>query len=453
MHMKAPIDEQILEFTFPRFQRFVLNNGLTLIVVEHHELPEVNFRMGIKVGTKYVPEPFSGAAELISELLKKGSENYTYQELVEKIDFIGAALETTVSEDFFYVLGKFLVEHFEIAMELLREVVCTPQFPEEELDKERARMIANLQNERSSPHHLAQRQMDKRLYHPHPYSFHKTEATLQSITRDLLVQIHQKYFTPENSVLVITGDITPDDARVMVEKYLGNWERKAAPSEQFPRPDKPQKRIIHLIHRPDSEQVTVSIGVPAFPQNHPDFIPAQVANYILGGGSSGRLFQNLREKKGYTYGAYSALELLQDAGSWLCEADVRTEVVDKALELFLEELSRLRDELVEENELKVAHRYLIGSFPLKNETPHSIASLILKQQLYHLPEDFWNTYTQSIGEVDRESIRRIAQQYIDVDRLQMVVVGDGRQIVKQMEPFGELKLFDVHENELSLSKL
>lgn len=443
-----PIDENILPFTFPAMQEYRLQNGLNMIVIERPELPEVFFRMGIDFGEKHDPPESPGAVELMSHLLKKGTRTRTYHDFVEQIDFLGGFLDSSSSDDFFYVIGKFLKEHLSIGLELMSDMLLNAAFPEEEVEKERRKMIAELQNEQSSPGYLAHRQMDRALYSPHPYATFKTAESINRITREQLFRLYQRFLSPERSYLVIAGDVTGQEALEAVEGYLTNWKPQRQPPETFPIPEPVSSRAVYLIDRPASEQVAVLCGTQLFPRAHPDYIPAKVANHILGGGSSGRLFLNLREDKGYTYGAYSSLDLFKESGGWICSAEVRPEVVDKSIELIFEEIQRLADEPVSEAELKAAQRYMIGVFPLKNETPASMASLSLSLKLYNLPGNYWNDYLRAIGNVTAEDVQRVARQYLRMEQCVITVVGDARQLKSQLRPFGELQVFDVNGERL-----
>ena len=221
------------------------------------------------------------------------------------------------------------------------------------------------------------------------------------------------------------------------------------PVEEFGKPEVAEQPLIHLVHRPKSQQANILMGNLLFPRNHPEFEKMVVMNKILGGSGSGRLFMNLREDKGYTYGAYSTLSVYRETGSFLANAEVRTEVTIPSIQAFHEEFKKIKETLVSSEELENAKRYLRGIFPLQNETPSSIAALALRQQLYGLGEDYWNRYISRIGEVTSEGIRQVANEYIREERMNTVVVGDADQLQQSLENLGEVMVYDLEDSRIN----
>lgn len=443
MKQKPPIDDHLLHYKFPPVKEAKLSNGLTLLVIERRELPEVYFRLGIELGEKHDPPEKKGAVEMISQLLKKGAGDRSYREIADAIDFVGGSLECSTSADFFYLHGSFLKEYWQVGLELASDMVIQPAFSPEELEKERTKMLADLENEKSSPGFLAQRQMGVALYHPHPYAGHKTAESISKITRQTLVDLHRRYFAPAAACLAVAGDISFSEALEQAERYFAAWQNRKSAPEEFPAPSNLANQVIYVVDRPGSEQVTITLGNRLFPTSHPDYEKAIVANKILGGGASGRLFLSLREQKGYTYGAGSSLELFKESGGWIASAEVRPEVTDKALEGFFEEFEKLAFAPLPETELRNAKRYLIGVFPLRNETPASIASLALRQKLYGLPEDYWNQYLVKIDAVRAEDVQALARNYLGQTQLAIVLVGEARQIAPKLKPFREVEILNL----------
>jgi predicted Zn-dependent peptidase len=390
-----------------------------------------------------------GLGQLLALTQKKGTEQYSYQDLTEKIEQVGGEIETMINEDFLVVYGEFLKEHIESGMNLFREICLKPTFPQEELEKERYKQLADLENEKSSPDFLAHRRIEKAIFSPHPYSFYKTADSLKAIDRLNLEDIHERYFAPENAVLILAGDISWDEAVILVNKYFSEWTIEFFPTEEFGKPEVAEKPLIHLVHRPNSQQANIVMGNLLFPRNHPEFEKMVVMNKILGGSGSGRLFMNLREDKGYTYGAYSTLSVYRETGSFLANAEVRTEVTIPSLQAFHEEFQKLKETLVSSEELENAKRYLRGIFPLQNETPSSIAALALRQQLYGLGEDYWNLYISRIGEVTSEDVRQVANDYIREERMMTVVVGDADKLRQSLMDFGEVVVYDLEDNRIN----
>ncbi len=446
MKQFPPIDDQLLEYKFPAVIEDKLENGLTVLTVEDHRLPKIYFRMGVCFGEKNDPAASEGAAQLISQLIRKGTRSRSYRQIVEEIESAGGSLHAAVSSDFFYIYGDFLDEHFGTGLELLDEIVQHPTLPPDEFQKEQHKLIANLENQKSSPDFLAHRRMNAALFQPHPYARTYSQKSIERISRELLMELHRRYFTPGNAYLVLAGDVSRDAGLKLAQKFLSGWDGEGPAGTDFPVPAKPGRRAVHLVNRPGSAQSNIQLGNLLFPRNHPDYIPVTVMNKILGGGASGRLFLNLREEKGYTYGAYSNPSAYLEAGGWTAGAEVRTEVTGKALEAFFEEFEKIRSEKVTEEELRNARRYLIGVFPLQNETPAAVAGQILTRKLYRLPEDYWNRYPHEVQKVSAEMVQEMARRYILPDKMRVVVVGDAEKIQPELEQFGPVKIFDLDDN-------
>jgi zinc protease len=450
--VKPPIDAHLLEFHFPGVQQDRLNNGLTVLLIKRCSLPKVYIRLGIDGGTKYESPDKAGLMQLLASAIKKGTNTRSYREIIDSIEQIGGELDTAVNEDFFVISAEFLKEHLETGLEILRDLILQPSFPEQEVEKERLRQIADLENEKSSPEYLAGRRMDKGLYSPHPYHIHRTLASMKNITREDLFRMQRRQFYPAGAFLVLAGDISDDKMIDRVERYFKEWSVKEPDLEPVKKPAEMKKLLIHIVNRPQSEQSNILLGNLLFPRRHPDFEKMLVMNKILGGGGSGRLFLNLREEKGYTYGAYSSLQTHKDQGTFIANAEVRSEVTADAIRAFQEEFRRIKAEQVTGKELHDATRYLLGIFPLQNETASSIASLALKQKLFGLGEDYWDRYVENIKNVTQQDIQEMAQKYIREDRMMMVIVGDAKKLTDQLADMGEIRIFDLEDQEVSLGQ-
>ena len=442
---KPPIDDRLIDFKFPGVSEKILDNGLTLLVIEHHEVPKVYYRMGIDFGQKNDPDGMEGAVELMARVLKKGTQSRTYEELAEEIDFLGGELDASSTRDFFYVHGEFLKEYADRGLDLMSDVVMNPVFDPREVEKERSKMLADIENEKSSPSFLANRRLNKVLYSPHPYSKAKSPESIRNITREALLDLHRSNFVPSKTVLVVAGDITVEEALRKVRKYFGAWRSEVFKTQKFPLPEARTRRVVYLVDRPGSEQSNIVMGNLLFSRKSPEYEKVLVMNKILGGGASGRLFLYLREEKGYTYGAYSSLHTYKDTGGWVASAEVRTSVTDSALDAFFEQFDRIKAEAVPDEDLKNAKRYLIGVFPLQNETPASIAMLALQQKLYDLPENYWENYLKEIDAVTAEDVQTMARKYVDQDVMAVVVVGDVKKIKGRLTRFGPIEVYDVED--------
>jgi len=445
---QPPIDQNLLEFHFPEVREKKLSNDLTLLIIEKPFLPKVYIRLGMNFGTKNDPSDKSGLFQLLASSLKKGTAYRNYYQLVDRIEQVGGELDTTVNEDFFIIYGEFLRDHLEDGLDILSELVLHPAFPEEEVEKERLKQLADLENEKSSPEFLAHRRMERALFFPHPYSTHRSPESLQNISRQDLLKFQQLSFTPEHSYLVIAGRIKEAEAVQLAEQKFSGWKRTGWKVSPLPQPAVSSENRIHLVHRPQSQQSNILLGNLLFSRQHPDFERTLVVNKILGGGATSRLFMNLREQKGYTYGAYSNLETYRESGAFMANAEVRSEVTAAAIQAFLEEFQKIQQQPVPRQELEDAKRFLVGIFPLQNETSSSIGALALKQQLYQLGENYWNRYLTAISEVKAVEVLEMANRWIRPREMTMVVVGDADVLLSQLSSLGKLKIFDAEDRPL-----
>jgi zinc protease len=446
MKNKIPIDSKILPFKFPAVKEQQLANGFKFLTIERTALPKIYFRMALAFGNKNDPEGKEGLAQLMAAVIKKGSINLDYYQICDKIEQVGGELDVYVNEDFFYIHGEFLKEHIEVGFKLLSEIIFHPVFPLEEFEKEKHKLLADIENEQSSPQFLAHRRMDRILFGAHPYGKHKNKESLLNIRQRDLIDLHKVYFGPSGAVLVLAGDIQQSQSARLVDKFLSRWNLDTAPVLQADISPKSEESIVYLVDRPGSEQSNILIGNLLFSRNHPDYIPMLVMNKILGGGGSSWLFLYLREMKGFTYGAYSNLYTYLESGIWLANAEVRTEVTVEAIKAFFVQFRKIKENTISLEDLQNAKRYLVGFFPLQNETPSSIAALALKQHLFHLPKNYWDSYLDSINGVTQSDVQYMANKYIVDTKLTLVVVGDARKLAKELNALGKVLLFDLRDN-------
>lgn len=444
-----PVNNQPIHFRTPELQSRRLQNGLKVIVVERHDVPKVSVRLGINFGLKNCPPDLGGLSDLLTICLKKGAAGRSHAEIVSAVESLGGELDTSINSDCSFVFGEFFTEYLDRGMQLFRDITLHPDFPEQEVEKERQIMLANLENENSSTEFLAHRRMDHAIYDPHPYGLHKSMESLSKIKRSHLVESYTRYYSPRDSVLIFAGDIRMSEAIAKAEKYFGDWQAGQKQDTQFPPPQKNETRRLFLVNRPGSEQSTLLLGKPLFPRNHPDYTPFSVLNKILGGGASDRLFRVLRGEKGFTYGAYSGMQNYKEAGSWLASADVRTPVTVDALETCIDQIRLLREEPVRNDELDNARKYIIGSFPLKNETVGAIAALTMRQQMYDLPDDYWTKFLDAVAEVQIPDLQEMANRYLSDTDLSIVVVGDAEYLTGKLDGFGKVEIWDAADHRIS----
>jgi predicted Zn-dependent peptidase len=434
------------------FTDFKLDNGLHVIVVENHKLPRVSFRLFVDVPV-YPDAALAGRADMAGQLLRTGTTKRTKAEIDEQIDFIGANLSTNAYGAF----ASGITRYQEELLTIMSEVIQQPSFPEAEFEKLKTQTLSALAQAKEDPEAIADNVSRALRFKDHPYSEITTEATVNAITPAACREYYEAFFRPDISYLVMVGDITPAKARELATTYFGSWQAKDVKRLPLPEamfPEQPTSTEVAFVPKTGAVQSTINITYPvSLRPGSPDVIPARLLNAILGSGFNGRLFNNLREDKGYTYGAYSRIDSDRSAGYFNAYANVRNEVTDSAVTQFLYELERIRTEMVTEEELQRAKNMVTGSFARSLESPEAIARFALNTVRYKLPRDYYPTYLQRLAEVSRADLLEIAQEYIRPDAAHLVVVGnkDTAEKLTRFDDSGEITRYNVYGVEQQLA--
>ncbi|HET8860497.1 pitrilysin family protein [Marivirga sp.] len=423
---------------------FTLKNGLKVFVVENHKLPRVAFSLTFD-RDPILEEDKAGYVNMAGQMLMKGTENRTKAELDADIDFIGANIST-------YSTGMYatsLTKHQDKLMELMKDVLFNPAFPEDELEKLKKQTLSGLAASKDDPNAIASNVRGKLVYgDEHPYSEFETEATVENITLEQIKEYYNTYFRPNIGYLAIVGDITPKEAKKLIKKNFSDWESAEIPSAEYKMPTPPEETFVALVDREASVQSIVNVTYPvSLPIGGDDVITARVLNQILGGGFSSRLMQNLREDKAFTYGARSSLSSDELVGSFTASASVRNEVTDSAVYEFMAELKKINEEGVTQSELDAAKASIAGGFARSLESPQTVASFAINTARYDLPEDYYANYLKSLEAVTLEDVKAAAKKYILPNRANILIVGKGADIADKLDQFGEVKYFDRKGNE------
>jgi zinc protease len=437
------------EIKMDKPQSFQLDNGLKVIVVENHKVPRVSFQLTLE-NDPVLEKEAVGYTEATASLLRMGTKNRTKAQIDEEIDFIGANLFTRASG----IFGMALTEHTETFLDVLADIALNPVFPQDEIEKYIKQSVSGLSTQETDPNAMANNIAQlKRFGKYHPYGEITTKESIQKLNRDLCVDYYNTYYRPNNSYLVIVGDINKEDAEKLAKKYFGNWEKGDIPEHKYDLPQQPEGNQVSIVNKDGAVQSIIKITYPIdIKPGSADAIPAKVMNEILGGGVfSGRLMQNLREDKGYTYGARSQLSNDNLVGYFNAGAEVGTEVTDSAVHEFLFEMQRMLDEKVSDEHLAQIKEVNTGSFARAMESPETIARFALNIERYNLPEDYYATYLQKLNAVTKEQVLEMAKKYIKPENAHIVVAGDKstlKNTLKRFDSDGEIQFYDVWGNEL-----
>ena len=442
----APVSEEILQVDLPRAEEADLDNGLHLMVLEDRRVPIVSFQViMIGAGGYYDPPDHAGLAGFTASLLREGTTTRSSVEIAESLETMAARLNvsTDMSLQAASLSGSSLTEHVDATMELAADVLLRPSFPDEELALFKDRERAGLLQQRTRPGFLAVERLAKVIYGDHPAGrVSPTPETLDKTTREDLQAFHRDHYVPDHAVIALAGDISMADGRVAVEQYFGGWERSGSLRPTVEDPERIGPARLYLIDRAGSVQTNLVVGTQAINRTSPDYDVLTLMNQIVGGGSTSRLFMNLREDKGYTYGAYSSFTALRYRGDWDASTEVRSEVTGDALDELLGELTRIRDEPVPEQEFRDAKRNIVAGFALSLESTATLLGNSVVRHLYGLPDDYWDRFPERIMAVTREEVRQVAATYLDSRWLHIVAVGDAEQITDMLTPFGAVDVYD-----------
>lgn len=425
------------------YQSFTLKNGIRVFVVENHKLPRVTFNLIID-RDPILEGDKAGYVSLAGSMLREGTVNRSKEELDEEVDFIGGQLSTSATS----VYASSLSDYSEKMMELMADVILHPAFREASFEKLKKQSISGLQFNKNDPNSISQRVFNVLLYgKDHPYGEIETENTVENITLDDCKNYYQSYFKPNISYLAIVGDINMKEAKKLVKKYLGKWESGEVPTAEYEDPKNPDIIHIAMVNRDNAVQSVINIGnLTELAPGSPDVIPLRIANQVLGGGSMGRLFQNLREDKAYTYGAYSYYDTDKLIGSFRAGASVRNEVTDSAITEFYVELDRIRDERISDEELQNAKNFITGSFARSLEQPQTIANFAINTARYHLPDNYYSNYLKRVELVNSNEVQSAARAHIDPEHSTLLVVGKADEVAPKLEKFGPVHFYDTEGN-------
>jgi zinc protease len=420
------------------------NNGLQLVIVEDRRLPLVSFRLAFRSGGANDPADMPGLSDMMSHLMTEGTESRTSLRIAEDIERLGATLAISSSSDFTTVGASALSIYAEEILELLADVTLRPSFPQNEIELARENTKQMLIQQRAQPTFLASERMARVMFGDHPYGrISPTPESLDAMTRERFVDFHRSVMLPNNAVMLVVGDIDHNTMIESLEKLLGDWKPGAASAANFPPAPSRTTRSTYLIDRPGSAQSNIVIANPAINRTSPDYFPMLLLHTVLGANASSRLFMNLREHKGLTYGAYTGLDARKLAGTFRASAEVRTAVTGASLHEFFWELNRIRDEKVPEAELNNARTYLSGVFPIRIETQDGLIDQLVSVRMLDLPKDFLNTYRDKVNAVTAEDIQRVAQQHVQPDRAAIIIVGDAAEVKPQIQEYAEeIEVYD-----------
>lgn len=427
---KEPAVGPVKPYQAPPRGVFSLPNGVQVVVVEDRRFPLVTIRVAARGGKAAVAREDAGLADAMAELLTDGAGGRTAKQIAEEADAIGGEVRASAEQDYVVVSGFALADKAERLLGLISDVALRPDFPPAEVELRRKNMLEELQLERSQPNFLGRLSFYKRVYPGHPYGITQpTEASIARIDEAKLKALHRKVFHPKTGLVVLIGDLSLGDAKRLVAARFGGWTSDAEPAAPAPKVEPASgPRRVYLVDRPGSAQTVLYVGNRAIAEDHPDHFPLLMANQVLGGSFAARLMQDLREKKGYTYGVRSRLLAEVEGGAFGAWLQVRTEVTGPALADLLGHLERIRSSKVTAAEQAQAKNFLAGSFTRRMETQAGVADALTHALLHRLGSDSLDRYVERVQAVTPAQALAAAKAHVKDASAVVIAVGDGAKI-------------------------
>ncbi len=426
-------------------ENFTLANGLKVYVVKNSKLPRVAFNLVLD-RDPLVEGNLTGLTSAVGDLLSTGTQSKSKEQYDEEVDFIGATISTSSTG----IYAASLKKHTDKLVSLMADVILNPNFKQEELDKIKKQMKSGLASSKDNPDAIARKVASLLLFGKnHAYGEQMTNETVDNITIDACNNYFNTYFKSNIGYLAVVGDITSNQAKMLITKYLGSWKSGTVPRQNIPIPSQISKTKVILVDRPSSVQSVISvINTADLNIGSPDVIKAKIANDILGGVDA-RLYTNLREKHGYTYSPYSSLSADKYVGRFNAGASVRNAVTDSALTELMNELNLIRNLAPTDAELSRTKNDLNGSFVFSLESPQTVANFAINTARYNLPGDYYSNYLKNIDQTTNDDVLAMAQRYIKPNNCYIVVVGKAVEIAEKLKKFGEIEYYDSEGNKVA----
>ena len=429
---KLPTPKADPRLTLPQVQRHQLSNGLEVVVVEHHELPVVTMNLVVKSGSAADPQNRAGLASLTADLLDEGTKKRNSLEISNALTDIGARLGTSADWDSNSTSITTLTRHLDRALDIYADVITNPALDDDELKRARARRLSIVKQQRDDASAIASVVYASILYgrnHPYGHPAIGDEDSLKEIKAADVRRFYETFYRPNNATLIVVGDVKSATLLPQLERAFGGWQRADVPTIEIRNAQARAQAGLYIVDRPGSAQSVINIGQVGVARSTPDYFPLLVLNTMLGGQFVSRVNLNLREDKGYTYGARTSFDYRRGPGPFAASAGVFTKVTKESVAEFLKELRGVRGEIpITQKELEFAKQAIIRGYPRGFETPGQIANRLGDVVLYGLPDDYFNNYIQRVRAVTLSDVQRVANRYLDPSKMAILVVGDRKLI-------------------------
>ena len=435
---RLPKPGPVPKFSLPAIEKSKLSNGLEVWMVPQNELPIVSMNLVFKTGSTNEPDNKTGVAGLTTSLIDDGTKNRSAVEIANQLQAIGATMNAGGSWDSTNVTVQTLTKNLDKALDIYSDVILNPIFPATEFESLRTRSLIGLRQQKANPNAIANVAYNKVLYGSHPYGRDNTEATLKALSRDDVVKYYDNTFRPNNGVLIVVGNYDKASLMAKLEKAFGGWAAGGGVSANtLPMTKSLEQTGIFIVDRPNSAQSVVTVGQVGIDRMSQDYFPVVLMNSILGGAITSRISMNLREDKGYTYGANSGFQFRRGPGPFRAGGDMQTAVTKESVWELMKEIKGIRGEIpITQKELDYNKQSLIRRFPSGFETVGSISNQLANLVVYGLPDSYFNDYLTKVDGVTLNDVNRVANQYLDPSKMAIVIVGDRKVIEPGLKELG-----------------
>ncbi len=433
------------EITLGKSESFTLPNGMKVFVVENHKLPTIECSIQLDIHPELEGD-MTGYRDMMSELLTSGTTTRSKDKLNGEIDQMGASIDINSQSIHANGLKKYTDKIFELMADMAMNAVIS----QEELDKTKKKSLSGLETQKNEPDAMVQNVSAVVNYGAnHPYGEVATPESIKKINLDRCVTYYRKYFRPNVAYMAIVGDVTLAEVKPLIEKHFGKWQKAPVAPTPYPIPMTASTKLTKVSFAPRTAAVqsVVSVTYPIadLKPGMDDVIKARVANSILGGGSTGRLFQNIREKHGWGYGSYSSIQEDDICGNFSATLKTKNVVSDSAIEALLNEMRIMRNEKVSDTTLRNTITFMSGSFAIALEDPKRIAQFAINIERYNMPKDYYKNYLKNLSAVTAEDVLFVSQKYIRPDNANIVVAGSKEEVANKLAKFsadGKVDYYD-----------
>lgn len=435
------------DYKLPPYQKFTLPNGLTVYLMEQHEVPMISVSAILPAGAIYDGEK-AGLASLTATSLKHGTKNFPKNKLDEELDFIGASVNTYASKEAAGLSAEFASKDKNTVLQIIQELLMQPTFDAAEFEKEKKRALVRLEQAKESPRSVIGSYFDKFLYGDHVYG-NIVSGTVSSVSALIPGDIQQFYkanYIPNGAAIAITGDFDSKEMKTTITNLFSGWKKGTAQANLASKTiTKPSANRVLLVNKNDAKETTFYIGAPGISRNNPDFIAIDVINTLFGGRFTSMLNDELRVNTGLTYGAGSRFSPLKNGGSFYITTFTATKNTEAAIDTALSVLKRLHKNGIDEQALTSARNYVKGQFPPDYETSGQLANLLTQMFWYGFNESFINNFQKNVDGLTLDKAKQIIEKYFPQDKLQFIMVGKSADIKKIAEKYGPVTEVEIAE--------